>query len=291
MSGIHTGTKLADYKQADNAHNAMYKEINEIEEEVNKALQSSENNSNSNDNSNTSSGITSTSQTNYSKVSEYEKQKRIYEKFKKLNSDYVFWITVDNTNINYPVVQTNDNNYYLKKSFYKKNSGSGTIFMDTLNNFTTDNNVVLYGHNMNNKTMFNNITKFKDKKLFEKNNKITIKNTENNKEYVYEVFSVYHTNNNFNYNTVVFNEGYTYGDFLKDIKQKSMYKNNIDVTEQDKILTLATCSYEFKGAKTSVHAKLTQVRDLNPNSISNKYNLQLEDDSKNFSSYNMIEQN
>lgn len=294
VSGVHTGAKLIEYKQAESTYNKMYDEISKIEEEINNELSTenynSQQNSSTEENTAPSETISSTNN-NSSPVSEFKKQQRIYEKFKKANSDYVCWITVENTNINYPVVQTTDNSYYLKKNFYKKNSSSGTIFMDTLNNFLTDKNVVLYGHNMNNKTMFNNITKFKDKKFFEKNNKITIKNTENNKEYIYEVFSVYHTNNNFNYNTVIFNEGYTYEDFLRDIKQKSMYKSNIDVTPQDKILTLATCSYEFKGAKTSVHAKLTQVRDLNPNSISNKYNLQQEDDSDNFSTQSMLEQN
>lgn len=210
--------------------------------------------------------------TNTDTISPHIQQLNTYNSLKEMNSDYQFWITVDNTNIDYPVVQTNDNQYYLKRDFNKNKSNSGTIFMDTLNNFMTDKNVVLYGHNMRNKTMFNNITKFKDKNFFEQNNKITIKNTSNGKEYIYEVFSVYHTDNNFNYNTVVFNENYTYEQYLEDIKKKSMYKKKIDVTTTDRIITLSTCSYEFKGAKTSIHAKLVEVKDLNPNSISNKYN-------------------
>lgn len=185
-----------------------------------------------------------------------------YERLKKINPDYKFWIEVENTNINYPVVQTIDNNFYLKKDFNRENSSAGTIFMDALNNFKLDSNIVLYGHNMNNKTMFNNVLKFKKEDFFKQNNKIKIKNTEDEKEYIYEVFSIYHTDNSFDYNTVKFGDVYTFEDFIKDIKSKSKIKKNMTIDKDDQILTLSTCSYEFRGAKTTLHAKLVEVIDL-----------------------------
>lgn len=202
--------------------------------------------------------------TEVNKVEESEDNISTYEKLKAINSDYKFWVEVENTNINYPVVQGSDNSYYLKKDFNKNYSSAGTIFMDALNNFEVDNNTVLYGHNMNNKTMFNNITLFKKENFFNQNNKIKIRHNEDEKEYIYEVFSVYHSDNTFDYNTVRFGEGYSFTNFIDDIKKKSMYKKNIEVTESDKILTLSTCSYEFKGAKTTVHAKLIETIYLNP---------------------------
>lgn len=221
-------------------------------------------------------------------MNEYEKQINTYNSLKEMNNEYQFWITIPNTNIDYPVVQTDDNQFYLKKDFNKKKSSAGTVFMDTLNNFMTDKNVVLYGHNMRNKTMFNNLIKFKDKNFFEQNNKIVIKNTSNGKEYIYEVFSAYHSDNNFNYNTVVFNENYTYEQYLNDIKKKSLFKKNIDVTTKDRILTLSTCSYEFKGAKTTVHAKLIEVKDLNPENTSNNTIMNTQEDDS-FTVENMLE--
>lgn len=182
-----------------------------------------------------------------------------YEKMKEINPDYKFWVEVENTNISYPVVQGTDNNYYLKKDFNNQQNSSGTIFMDSANNFDSDKNIVLYGHNMRNKTMFNNITLFKQKDFFNQNNKIRIKYTENNKEYIYEVFSAYHSDNSFDYNTVKFNESYTFNDYLNDIKEKSNFKSNLEVSEYDNIITLSTCSYEFNGAKTTIHAKLIDV--------------------------------
>lgn len=201
--------------------------------------------------------------------SSYIQQLNTYEQMKKLNDEYKFWITVENTNIDYPVVQAEDNSFYLTNDFNKKHSKSGTIFMDTLNNFSLDKNVVLYGHNMNNKTMFNNINKFKKQEFFEANNKVIIKNTNDGKEYIYEPFAVYSSDNNFDYNTVLFSENYTFEQYVKDIKKKSLFKKSVDISEKDKIITLSTCSYEFKGAKTTVHAKLIEVKDLNPEKVNN----------------------
>lgn len=258
FSGTNIIIKVIDYKQANDFYIDLHNEV-EI--------------------SNSSSD----------EVDEYTKQKNTYNSLKEKNEDYAFWITVDNTNIDYPVVQTTNNSTYLKTGFNKKKSSSGAIFMDTLNNFMTDKNIVLYGHNMKNKTMFNNLTKFKDRDFFNKNNKITIKNTNNGKEYIYEVFSVYHTDNKFDYNTVVFNDSYTFESYLNDIKEKSMFKKNIEVTPKDKILTLSTCSYEFKGAKTNVHAKLVEVKNLNPNAVITEDSESNNEENNSFSIHDMLE--
>ena len=237
--------KMIDYKKSEK----LYEDIQSIVQETE-------------DMSNTM-GDTSENSEDEDKNTQKKDNVRTYEKLVKINPEYKFWVEVENTNINYPVVQTSNNSFYLKKDFNKKYSNSGTIFMDTANDFENDSNVVLYGHNMNNKTMFNNVALFKKKNFFNQNNKIKIKHTEDGKEYTYEVFSAYYTDNSFDYNTVKFNEHYTFMDFVKDIKAKSMYKKNIDINENDKIITLSTCSYEFKGAKTTVHAKLIDVKDLN----------------------------
>lgn len=187
-----------------------------------------------------------------------------YERLKKINPEYQFWIEVENTNISYPVVQAVDNSFYLKKDFNKNDSSAGTIFMDALNNFEMDNNTVLYGHNMKNKTMFNNVMLFKKPDFFKQNNKIKIKHTGDGKEYTYEVFSAYHSDNTFDYNTVRFGESYSFMSFIEDIKKKSIFKKDMEILETDKIITLSTCSYEFRGAKTTIHAKLIDTKYLNP---------------------------
>lgn len=230
FSSFQIANKLMDYKKSEE----LYSEMQDI--------------------------VTSTEKNN---IENPEDNINTYEKLKAINPEYTFWVEVENTNISYPVVQGNDNSYYLKKDFNKENNSAGTIFMDSLNNFEVDSNTVLYGHNMKNKTMFNNVTLFKKKDFFNQNNKIKIKHDKEEKEYTYEVFSVYHSDNSFDYNMVKFGQGYTFEDFIDDIKEKSIYKKDIEITENDKIITLSTCSYEFKGAKTTIHAKLIETKYLN----------------------------
>lgn len=183
------------------------------------------------------------------KKKEYKK-----EDLSKINSDFKFWLSVENTNINYPVVQSKDNSYYLDKDFYKKDSISGTLFMDYRNKSIDDKNIIIYGHNMKNKTMFNNLNKFKDADFFKKNNKIKI--TLNGKEFLYDVFSAYIVESDYDYLKTNFNNESDYQNYINDITSKSLYKSPIKVNSNDKIVTLSTCTYEFDDARMVIHGRL-----------------------------------
>ncbi|TQW39735.1 sortase SrtB, partial [Clostridioides difficile] len=185
-----------------------------------------------------------------------ELQKKEYKKedLSKINSDFKFWLSVENTNINYPVVQSKDNSYYLDKDFYKKDSISGTLFMDYRNKSIDDKNIIIYGHNMKNKTMFNNLNKFKDADFFKKNNKIKI--TLNGKEFLYDVFSAYIVESDYDYLKTNFNNESDYQNYINDITSKSLYKSPIKVNSNDKIVTLSTCTYEFDDARMVIHGRL-----------------------------------
>lgn len=90
----------------------------------------------------------------------------IDEKLKSINSEYKFWINIPNTEIDYPVVQSKDNEFYLKNNFYREEDIAGTIFIDCENDISNDKNLILYGHNMRNGSMFADINKFKEKDFF-----------------------------------------------------------------------------------------------------------------------------
>lgn len=202
----------------------------------------------------------------YIKLKDYKQAEIIYNEIKEkkkedlsiINEDFRFWLEVDNTNIDYPVVQGSDNSFYLKKDIYKNYLGSGSIFMDYRNNFEIDENIIIYGHNMKNKTMFNNLEKFKEEEFFNANNKIRI--FDKDKEYVYEVFSAYYVAPDYNYIIPNFTNKEEYNSYLKDIKNKSLFKSNIDINSNDKIITLSTCSYEKKDTRTVVHGKLIEIK-------------------------------
>ena len=173
--------------------------------------------------------------------------------FTEKNSDYRFWLKVDDTFIDYPVVQGEDNYFYLHHDFYKQQSKSGSIFLDYEADESSK-NLIVYGHNMKNRFMFSSVNKFKDKEFFDDNNKVRV--FIDDKEFVYEVFSVYVLNADDEFIPKSFSSDEQYSDYLQGLLNKSIYKTDITVGSDDNIITLYTCSYEDDNTRTIVHAKL-----------------------------------
>lgn len=176
------------------------------------------------------------------------------EELKSINNNYEMWIEIPNTKINYPIVQGKDNEYYLKHNFKSESNMSGTIFVDCNNNIDEDKNIIIYGHNMRNGTMFNNITKFKEESFFNNNNTINI--IRNNILYQYEIFSIYVEDESKVSLDIEFTDNDAFVNYALNEASKSMYNKNIIITEEDKIITLVTCSYEYTGARTILVGKL-----------------------------------
>ena len=176
------------------------------------------------------------------------------EELKSINSNYEMWIQIPNTEINYPIVQAEDNEYYLKHNFKNESNMSGTIFVDYRNNRDEDKNLIVYGHNMRNGTLFNNITKFKEHSFFNSNDTINI--IRNNTLYQYEIFSVYVEDESKVSLEIEFTDNDAFVNYALNEASKSMYNKNIIITEEDKIITLVTCSYEYTGARTILVGKL-----------------------------------
>ena len=175
------------------------------------------------------------------------------EELKSINSDYKMWIQIENTNINYPVVQGSDNDYYLKHNFRKESNISGTVFVESANDIDNDKNIILYGHNMRNGTMFNNITNYKEESFFNEDNKINI--IMNNTLYEYEVFSVYVKNVSEVNLAIGFASEDEFINYAYNESEESLYKKDVDFSAEDNLITLVTCSYEFTDARTIVVAR------------------------------------
>ncbi|MDU2292047.1 MAG: class B sortase [Clostridium celatum] len=179
-------------------------------------------------------------------------------KLKAINPEYKFWINIPNTVIDYPVVKGSDNEFYLKNNFYKKDDIGGAIFIDCENNILKDKNLILYGHNMRNGSMFSDINKFKEKEFFDEG-KILI--NKDNRNYYYEVFSVFVEKSE---NIILknsFDNNDEFNDYINNLKEKSMYNKENKINEISSIITLYTCSYEFDGARTIVSASLVDKED------------------------------
>ena len=180
-----------------------------------------------------------------------------FDELKATNPDVVLWIMVDGTNINYPVVQTNNNDYYLKHNILKRYSTDGWIFLDYRNNLNNDRNTIFYGHNLLNKTAFGSISKMFGKNYYNNSNHEIYVIDENN-IYVYKVFSIYYSKPITDYLQVEFYDD-EYLNFLNGLKAKSKFNFGEELNVNDKIITLSTCTDDNSGRKV-VHAKQVRVQ-------------------------------
>lgn len=176
-----------------------------------------------------------------------KKYKINFEELKSKNSDTVAWLKVENTNIEFPVVKANDNSYYLTHNFNKEGNSAGWIFADYKNKFNgKDKNIVIYGHNMRDNSMFGSLKNvIKEEWYNNENNKYIILATEN--EYsIYEVFSVYQIEKEDYYIKTDFNSDKEFEEFLQKVKERSIKDFNIDISKENSILTLSTCANNNK---------------------------------------------
>lgn len=178
-----------------------------------------------------------------------------FTELKKKNSDTVGWINVNNTNINYPFVQTSDNDYYLTHSFDKTYNDAGWVFLDYRNNSDfSDKNTIIYAHSRLDKTMFGSLSKaLKEDWYTNKDNHIIRISTETENT-LWQIFSVYVIETESYYITTNFSSNSEYQSFLDTIKSRSKYNFDAELSTNDNILTLSTCYSDTE--KTVVHAKL-----------------------------------
>lgn len=182
-----------------------------------------------------------------------------FNKLLDVNKDVAGWITIDGTQIDYPIVQAEDNVTYLDRNFYHEDSIAGSIFLDYRNDFDSfDLNTIIYGHRMKDGSMFQHLMKYMDEDFFNKHR--TVKLETLYKSYEAEIFSVYNTTTDFNYIQTDFSSKEDYANLLTEIKEKSFFDSNIEVDKDDEILTLSTCDYKLDPDKGRlvVHAKLVK---------------------------------
>ena len=173
-----------------------------------------------------------------------EEYKIDFAKLKQKNSDAIAWIKVKGTDIDFPVVKGTDNSYYLTHNFDKEKNKAGWIFADYRNKFDgTDKNIIIYGHNMKNGSMFASLKDvIKEEWYNNENNKYIALITEN-ENCKYQVFSVYQTETEEYYlQTNISN----FKEFVEKIKGRSKKDFNVDIKETDSILTLSTCADNTK---------------------------------------------
>ena len=190
-----------------------------------------------------------------------------YEKLHRQNSDMVGWIKIEDTNINYPVMQTeiNDPNFYINKDFEKKESVSGTPFIDSRCTLESE-NIIIYSHNMKNGTMFGGLTKYKQKEYYENHRIISFDTIYEERKYEIiavvlskVVYSKKSTEKTFEfYSYIELDTEEEFNEYVAALKKQSQYETGVSAEYNDNLITLVTCNYHTEDGRLLVVAKQIQ---------------------------------
>ena len=201
--------------------------------------------------------IVTTNETNEEK--EQKEDNVNLNKLYKINNDIVGWLKIENTNINYPVMQTKDRpDYYLRKNFYKEYSVFGTPYIDENCDIENGNNLIIYGHHINGNKMFGELENYKNEEYYNKHKFIKFYTL--NEKAEYEIISVFKTTV-YNDNGFKYYQYYNLEDerefetFINKCKELSLYDTQKIAKYGDKLLTLSTCEYSQNNGRLVVVAR------------------------------------
>lgn len=181
-----------------------------------------------------------------------------FDALKELNPEVVGWIYLPDTDINYPVTQTDNNDYYLSHLVDGTSNKNGTIFVDHQNSADfSDENTVLYGHHMKSGAMFASIMKYQGQSYYEKHPRGYII-TENH-AYLVEFFSGFTVRADSEVYALTFSDSETHTSWIKQCFESSDFSCDIGLKENDKTVTLSTCAYSFEEARYVLIGKITEL--------------------------------
>ena len=178
-----------------------------------------------------------------------------FESLRAVNPEIVAWLSIDGTNIDYPVAQHSDNDYYLHHLFNGEWNSSGCLFMDCHNQSDfSGRHIIIYGHHMDNGTMFQNLMGYKNQSFY--NEHPTAQLFTPDGAYTVEFFAGYVTSVDGDAWKLDFASDAEFVEWLDNAKNKSLFESHVTPTAADRIVTLSTCSYEFYNARFVLHGRL-----------------------------------
>jgi sortase B len=184
-----------------------------------------------------------------------EANARWFAELQALNPDIVGWIRVDGTVIDYPVMHTDNNDYYLTHTYQGTKNSSGSIFLETANaGDFEDYHTIIYGHNMKNGSMFASLHSYADPAYYQEHAWITIDTPAGPRRY--QIFSCHTVNAEDELYRIGFVPGEEYTRFVNRLKELSDYDTGVEVSGEDSVITLSTCKGNGS-LRYVVHAKLT----------------------------------
>ncbi len=189
---------------------------------------------------------------------DYIKMKLIdvdFDELRKRNPDTVSWISVSGSNINYPVVQSTNNDFYLNHTFDRSYNEAGWVFADFRNRVDgSDKNMIFYAHGRIDGTMFGTLRNVLTNGWLSNQNNFTVRTSNEHENALWQVFSVYHIPTTSDYIQTDFATSDEFETFIKNLINRSAFNFRTNIDGTDHILTLSTCYSETE--RVVLHAKL-----------------------------------
>lgn len=177
---------------------------------------------------------------------------------REINPDVVGWILIPDTPVNYPLMQGQDNDYYLNRTWDRQSNATGSIFLEYLNSpDLTDFNTIVYGHNMNNGSMFASLREYRSQDYWQAHPYVYIRSDSG--VYRYEIFSSYLADVDSYTYTLGFSREENKEAFLHNVIQASVIHTGVEPEPTDRVLTLSTCSGNGYSTRWVVHARLKMI--------------------------------
>ena len=178
-----------------------------------------------------------------------------FDALRKINPDIVGWLYYESTNINYPIVQGKDNDYYLHISFDGTWTLGGTLFADAIteepfNQFNT----IVYGHHMQDHTMFGDIKELKDPEYCKEHPQFELITPEG--KYHLKICAFVHQPSDSAIYTTNFHDEEGKQEYINLIKSLATYITTEEMTDEDRLVILSTCAYEYQEARYMVVGKM-----------------------------------
>lgn len=184
------------------------------------------------------------------------------EELQKENEEIIGWLEIEGTNINYPVLQASDNDYYLTHNYKKEKASTGSIFLDKdFDLMNGSSNYLIYGHRNKSGLMFEDLMKYAKEDFYKEHTKI--KFTTNKYDSIYEILSVFYSRVYYKSEQNVFryyyfvnaNNEQEYNDFVNNAKKVSLYDTGVTAKYGEQLLTLSTCEYSQEDGRFAVVCK------------------------------------
>ena len=180
------------------------------------------------------------------------------EALREVNSEVVGWILIPDTEINYPLMQAEDNNYYLERTWDRKSNAMGSIFLEHLSSPDfTDPNTIIYGHNMNDGSMFAGLHRYQQQDYWEAHPYVYI--LSDCGVYRYEIYAAYRASTKSNTYGIAFPTETSWLRFLEKALEDSLIDTGAELQSSDRVLTLSTCTGANRSARFVIHARLKMV--------------------------------